>query len=62
MLRLCGQRDWQLTELDADPHDIDNGEVAVAMTLSGARIANAKDAFDDVDGVVAVIRADDEPD
>ncbi|BBX61248.1 putative magnesium transport MgtC family protein [Mycobacterium saskatchewanense] len=62
VLRLCGQRDWQLTELDADPHDIDNGEVAVTMTLSGQKIANAKDIFSDVDGVVAVIHAEDDSD
>ncbi|MEE6176723.1 MgtC/SapB family protein [Mycobacterium sp. 050134] len=62
LLRLCGQRDWQLTELDADPHDIDNGEVAVTMTLSGPKIANAKNIFAEVDGVVAVIRAEDEAD
>ena len=23
LLRVCGQRNWQLTELDADAHDID---------------------------------------
>jgi putative Mg2+ transporter-C (MgtC) family protein len=27
VLRSCGQRNWQLTELDADAHDIDDGEV-----------------------------------
>ncbi len=32
------------------------------MPLSGATIANATDAFADVDGVVAVVRADDEAD
>ncbi|WP_156689628.1 MgtC/SapB family protein [Mycobacterium sp. Marseille-P9652] len=62
LLRVCGQWDWQLTELDADPHDIDNGEVAVTMTLSGSRIAQATDAFGEVDGVVAVIRGDEESD
>ena len=60
LLRISGQRNWQLTELDADPHDIDNGEVAVTMTLSGAKIANATGVFSDVDGVIAVVRADDE--
>jgi putative Mg2+ transporter-C (MgtC) family protein len=62
LLRLSGQRNWQLTELDADPHDIDDGEVAVTMTLSGAQIANAAKVFGDVDGVIAVLRADDEAD
>jgi putative Mg2+ transporter-C (MgtC) family protein len=62
VLRISGQRDWQLTELDADAHDIDDGEVRVAMTLSGAKMGNAQDVFADVDGVVAVLRADAEAD
>jgi putative Mg2+ transporter-C (MgtC) family protein len=41
LLRTCGQRKWQLTELDADPHDIERDQVGVTMTLSGAKIANA---------------------
>jgi len=62
VLRISGQRKWQLTELDADAHDIDDGEVRVTMTLSGAKMGNATDIFADVDGVVAVLRADDEED
>jgi putative Mg2+ transporter-C (MgtC) family protein len=26
LLRVCGQRKWQLTELDADPHDIERDQ------------------------------------
>lgn len=62
VLRISGQQNWQLTELDADAHDIDDGEVRVTMTLSGARMVNARDVFAELDGVVAVIRADEEPD
>lgn len=62
VLRICGQRDWQLTELDADAHDIDDGEVRVTMTLSGAKMGYATEVFAGVDGVIAVLRADDEPD
>jgi putative Mg2+ transporter-C (MgtC) family protein len=62
VLRISGQRNWQLTELDADAHDIDDGEVRVTMTLSGAKMGNATAIFADVDGVVAVLRADDEED
>ncbi|OBH02739.1 MgtC/SapB family protein [Mycobacterium sp. E1747] len=62
VLRICGQQNWQLTELDADAHDIDDGEVRVAMTLSGSRIASARQVLGDVDGVVAVFQADDDPD
>lgn len=62
VLRICGQQNWQLTELDADAHDIDDGEVRVTMTLSGAKIANAQQVFGQVDGVVAVLRPEDDPD
>lgn len=62
VLRICGQQNWQLTELDADAHDIDDGEVRVTMTLSGAKIANAQQVFGEVDGVVAVLRPEDDPD
>jgi putative Mg2+ transporter-C (MgtC) family protein len=62
VLRICGQRNWQLTELDADAHDIDSGEVGVTMTVSGAKIANATEVFGKVDGVVAVLQAEDDPD
>lgn len=62
VLRICGQRNWQLTELDADAHDIDDGEVTVMMTLSGSKMANAQDVFSGVDGVIAVLRAEDEAD
>ncbi|OBF05620.1 Mg2+ transporter-C (MgtC) family protein [Mycobacterium sp. ACS4054] len=62
VLRICGQQNWQLTELDADAHDIDDGEVRVTMTLSGAKIANAQQVFGEVDGVVAVLKTEDDPD
>jgi putative Mg2+ transporter-C (MgtC) family protein len=62
VLRLCGQRNWQLTELDADAHDIDDGEVRVTMTLSGSQMGNAPEVFAAVDGVIAVLRAEDEVD
>jgi putative Mg2+ transporter-C (MgtC) family protein len=62
VLRMCGQQNWQLTELDADAHDIDDGEVRVTMTLSGSKMGNARDVVGDIDGVIAVLRADEEPD
>jgi putative Mg2+ transporter-C (MgtC) family protein len=37
-------------------------QVGVTMTLSGAKIANASEAFSAVNGVVAVLRAEDEAD
>ncbi len=62
VLRICGQRRWQLTELDADRYDIDDGEVAVRMTLTGAKTAQAQETFARLDGVVAVLMAGDEAD
>ncbi|OBK19630.1 MgtC/SapB family protein [Mycobacterium asiaticum] len=62
LLQVCGQRKWLLTELDADAHDLDSGQVGVTMTLSGNRIANATQVLAGVDGVAAVLKADDEPD
>ena len=62
VLRICGQRNWQLTGLDADARDIDDGEVRVMMTLSGSRIADAQQVFADIDGVVAVLRSEGDPD
>ena len=62
ILQTCGPRKWQLNELDADPHDIERDQVDVMMTLSGARIGNAAQVLADVDGVSAVLSAEDEPD
>ena len=62
LLRACGQRNWQLTELDADAHDIDSGQVGVTMTLSGTGISTAAQVLADIDGVAAVLPGEDEPD
>src|SRR3984957_8759908 len=62
VLRICGQRKWHLYELDSAPHDVDDGQVGVTMTLSGAKITNAAEVFAQVDGVIAVLQAEDEDD
>jgi putative Mg2+ transporter-C (MgtC) family protein len=62
ILRVCGQRSWQLTELEADDGNIDRDQVAVAMTLSGNKISNAAQVLSEIDGVSAVLNAEDEPD
>jgi putative Mg2+ transporter-C (MgtC) family protein len=62
ILRVCGQRNWQLTELDADDHGIDRDQVGVTMTLSGSGISNAAQVLAEVDGVSAVLPAEEEPD
>jgi putative Mg2+ transporter-C (MgtC) family protein len=62
VLRVCGQKDWQLTELDADDGDVDGDQVSVTMTLSGTRIGTAAQALGEIDGVSAVFADEDEPD
>lgn len=62
LLQVCGQRKWQLTELDADPHDYERDQVGVTMTLTGSKIINAAQVLTNVEGVAAVLPADEEPD
>jgi putative Mg2+ transporter-C (MgtC) family protein len=62
IMQVCGQKNWQLNELGADDGNVDRDQVAVTMTLSGRRIAAAAQAFADIDGVAAVLTAEDEPD
>jgi putative Mg2+ transporter-C (MgtC) family protein len=62
LLKLCGQREWHLFELEGAAHDVADGHVAVTLTLSGAKIAGAAELFSGVDGVVAVLQSEDEPD
>ncbi len=57
VLRVCAQRDWELTEFDADAHDIDNGEVRVTMTLSDAQMGKAPETLTAINGVIAVLCA-----
>ena len=62
LLQVCGQRNWQLTELEADHHDINHGQVGVMMILSGPKIAGAPQVLATIDGVAAVLPAEKEPD
>jgi len=62
ILSACGQKNWQLTEIDADEHNIDRDEVGVTMTLSGNRISNAAQVLSDLEGVSAVLSGDDDTD
>jgi putative Mg2+ transporter-C (MgtC) family protein len=62
LLHVCGQRKWHLTELVADPYDIERDQVGVTMTLAGARIANVAQVLAEIDGVSAVLPGEDEPD
>jgi putative Mg2+ transporter-C (MgtC) family protein len=62
ILGACGQRNWQLAELEADERNIDSDQVGVTMTLSGSGTTNAAQVLNDIDGVSAVFNAGDEPD
>jgi putative Mg2+ transporter-C (MgtC) family protein len=62
LLQVCGQRKWQLTELDSDPHDYERDQVGVTMTLTGSKVINAAQVLAGVDGVSAVVPAEEEPD
>ncbi|MEZ0363208.1 MgtC/SapB family protein [Mycobacterium sp. pUA109] len=62
LLQICGQRNWQLIELEADVRRINDGQVGVRMILSGPKVATATRVLADVDGVAAVIRSEREPD
>lgn len=60
ILSISGRKKWQLFELDATTPDVDGDQVTVTLTLSGAKITTAVDTFAQVDGVVAVLEADDD--
>jgi hypothetical protein len=62
LLRTCGQRKWQLLELDSDPHNIEHDQVVVTMTLSGLRIKSLDQVLGEIEGVIAVLPGEDEPD
>lgn len=62
ILQVCGQKGWQLTELNADDGNADRDQVTVTMTLTGVRIGNAAEVLSEVDGVSGVFSTDDEPD
>lgn len=60
LLMVCGQRKWELTRLEADHRDIGSGQVGVMMTMSGAKLAQARQVISDAEGVVAVIAGEGE--
>lgn len=60
ILRVSGRKHWQLFELDATSPDVDGDQITVTLTLSGAKVMSAVETFAAVDGVVAVLEADDD--
>ncbi len=66
VLEACSRREWQLTDLAADP-DPDllgapPGHVGVMLMLSGSGILQAPAVLASIDGVAGVRQLDDDPD
>jgi putative Mg2+ transporter-C (MgtC) family protein len=66
LLQACDRRDWQLTELIADPLGetiaAPPGHSGVMMTLAGSGVLSAPAVLAGVDGVIAIRQLDEEPD
>lgn len=66
VLEACGRRDWQLTDLAADPLGeplgAPAGHVGVQVTLSGAGVLKAPIVLAAIDGVSGVRQLDEDPD
>jgi putative Mg2+ transporter-C (MgtC) family protein len=56
LLQACERRNWQLSELSADPTG------GVLLTLSGNGILRAPTVLAGIDGVISIRRLDDDPD
>lgn len=56
LLQACERRNWQLSELSADPTG------GVLLTLSGNRIRHASAVLAGIDGVTSIRQLDDDPD
>ena len=66
LLQACDRRQWQLTELTADPHGeplgTAPGQSGVMLTLAGNGILNAPTVLAGIDGVTAIRQLDEDPD
>ena len=66
ILDACGRRNWQLTELAADPPGeplgAPAGHVGVQVTLTGAGVLKAPMLLADIDGVSGIRQLDEDPD
>jgi putative Mg2+ transporter-C (MgtC) family protein len=66
LLQACERRQWQLTELTADPQGEPLGTAAgqsgVQLTLAGSGILNAPTVLAGIDGVTAIRQLDEDPD
>jgi len=66
ILEACSRREWQLTDLAADPETdllgAPPGHVGVMLMLSGTGILNAPVVLAAIDGVTGIRQLDDDPD
>ena len=66
LLQACDRRQWQLTELTADPQGeplgTASGQVGVMLTLAGSGILTAPTVLAGIDGVTAIRQLDEDPD
>jgi putative Mg2+ transporter-C (MgtC) family protein len=66
ILETCTRRDWQLTDLAADPEPeflgAPPGHVGVMLMLSGTGILHAPAVLAGIDGVTGIRQLDDDPD
>jgi putative Mg2+ transporter-C (MgtC) family protein len=66
LLQACDRRQWQLTELTADPAGeplgLEPGQAGVMLTLAGTGILSAPTVLAGIDGVTAIRQLDEDPD
>jgi putative Mg2+ transporter-C (MgtC) family protein len=64
LLQACDRRQWQLTDLAADPagEHIGAGSSGVMLTLSGKGILTAPTLLAGIEGVTAIRQLDDDSD
>src|SRR5688500_14977698 len=66
LLQACERRQWQLTELTADPQGeplgAAAGQAGVMLTLAGNGILNAPTVLAGIDGVTSIRQLDEDPD
>lgn len=66
LLQACDRRQWQLTELTADPQGeplgAAPGQAGVMLTLAGIGIVNAPNVLAGIDGVTTIRQLDEDPD
>jgi putative Mg2+ transporter-C (MgtC) family protein len=62
LLQACDRRQWQLTDLEAEPFGAAPGQSGVMLTLSGRGISSAPSTLAGIDGVTAIRQLDEDAD